>query len=113
MFKLPVLLDVVASTGAQRVTTWMKQFGHEMPKCTHLLGTLPTLAELRLPKPQRSCCPSGFSDAGRCFYWKDGNSVHSGRDLSSSAAYTDAFAVAMVAAWSAAVRGARERQSEW
>eukprot|EP00969_Alexandrium_andersonii_P262828 11617945-Alexandrium_andersonii.AAC.1 len=65
MFKLPVFLDVVAGTGAQRVTTWMKQFGHKMPKCTRPLGTLPTLAELRRPKPQRNGRTSGCSDTGR------------------------------------------------
>ena len=85
MFKLPVFLDMVASTGAQRITTWMKQFGHEMPKCTHLLGTLPTLAELCRPTPQCSGRSSGCSDTGRCPYWKDGNRVNGGRDLSSSA----------------------------
>eukprot|EP00969_Alexandrium_andersonii_P087375 3854720-Alexandrium_andersonii.AAC.1 len=64
MFKLLVLLAVVAGAGAQRVTTWTKQFGREMPKCTHLLGTLPTLAELRRPKPQCSGRTSGCSETG-------------------------------------------------
>eukprot|EP00969_Alexandrium_andersonii_P290981 12862556-Alexandrium_andersonii.AAC.1 len=73
----------------------MKQFGHETPKCTHFVGTLPTLAELRWPKPQCSGRTSGCSDTGRCFYRKDGNRVYGGRDLSSSAAYTDAFAMAV------------------
>ena len=46
MFKQDLMVDLVELAGARRATTWMGQCGHVMPKCTHLLGALPTLPQL-------------------------------------------------------------------
>ena len=50
MFKMLVVVAAFEGMGTAvvpRVTTWMRAFGHEIPKCSHLVGTLPTLHFMR------------------------------------------------------------------
>ena len=78
-----------------RVTTWMRAFGHEMPKCTHLVGTLPTLHEMRRTFNTRTA-----RRVTRNALWeRTAAGTQGGKDLASSAECTVLFWESLFAAW--------------
>ncbi len=119
MFKQDSVMELRSRCAAQLVVTFMGQFGHEMCKPTHLCSTLPTIGLLARGRPGRSSGLPGEggrssglpgeggrssnTTTGRCFYTRSGRAVTGGRDLQSSAAYTQAFSEAVHAAWQAAL----------
>lgn len=79
----------------QRICTWMGAFGHEMPKGSHLVGTLPTLPLLRRDRP-----PALSPGETRAALWRrTPTGVQGGRELPGSAAYTPDFCEALYSAW--------------
>ena len=98
MFKLPRVvrsLERIGNTNIHRVCTWMVAFGHQMPKCSHLVGTLPTLHRLRrsyCPRTTRRHAPTTTWDQTEC-------GIRGGRDLPSSAEYTPEFCRCLFMAW--------------
>ena len=98
MFKLPGVLHSMAQIGNEnihRVSTWMAAFGHEMPKCTHLVGTLPTLYRMRrIHSPGRK-----QRKADKNLWEQTEFGVWGGRDLPGSAAYTPEFCQCLFVAW--------------
>ena len=70
-------------TIAYKVTAWVGQCGHLVPKCVHLLGTLPMVASLVRSKPHcDNSIPGGSSTSARlcpqCFYVKNGAQASGG-----------------------------------
>ena len=100
MFKIPCMRDALRQMGCQpdkRITTWMGAFGHPMPKCSHLIGTLPTLSWMRRSKKDsdRESC----RDHKKVFLIHDSTGVSGGKDLPGSAAYTPDFCDSLYRAW--------------
>ena len=104
MFKLPLVVEVFARLGWARggcqpgvrpICVWMGAYGHELPKCSHLVGTLPTLSAMRRP------CPLHLrSREARPAMWRrTSTGVQGGRDLPSAAEYTSSFCSALYVAW--------------
>ena len=98
MFKLPRVLRTFSRVGdsdIRRVTTWMTAFGHRMPKCTHLVGTMPTLVEMRRIHDIRKKPRTPNKNL-----WEQRESgVKGGADLPSSAEYTPEFCRCLFTAW--------------
>ena len=85
----------VGSPAVHRICTWMGAFGHELPTCSHLVGTLPTLPTMKRARPShlRGC-------AARPGMWRRTcTGVQGGRDLPGSAEYTRVFFLALYSAW--------------
>ncbi len=99
------VIEQPSSSSAERITTWMGQLGHPMAKCTHLCGTLPTMAWLARSRPAGRSSGSATDTAGQelRFYSKGEGEVTGGRDLQLSAAYTEAFSQAVLHAWLSAL----------
>ena len=110
MFKLPCVRETFArlkgcqpgggppgvdSPAVHRICTWMGAFGHELPKCSHLVGTLPTLPTMKRARPShlRGC------EARPGMWRRTCTGVQGGRDLPGSAEYTRAFCLALYSAW--------------
>ena len=93
----------VDSPAVLRICTWMGAFGHELPKCSHVVGTLPTLPTMKRARPShlRGC------EARPGMWRRTCTGVQCGRDLPGSAEYTRAFCLALYSAWVQAARPGR------
>jgi hypothetical protein len=106
MFALPEFADeesgLISAFALQQVSTWMGEFGHPMPKPTHLLTNLPDSKELEshmsLPKQRELMQKS--KRAGKRFYKRDATGGVTGdKDLADSAVYTEEFCQAALKVW--------------
>ena len=84
--------------GVQRVCTWMGAFGHELPKCSHLVGTLPTLPMMKRRRP----CRRGGSATRPALWLRTSSGVQGGRELPGTAAYTPGFCLTLSQTWASA-----------
>lgn len=114
LFKMEFMLALSALLFCKKIHTWLAFFGHDLPKPTHLVGTLPDMGTLckKMTKADRAKFRARLErrqakrKIPRKYYIKekkDGEqkkmSVHGCKDLAFSAHYPSGFAHAIFKLW--------------
>ena len=93
--KMQVAQQFIDKHNIKRVTTWMGSFGHDLLKCSHLFGSLPTLRLMARQKPKDFKRCANIDDY---YIVKPGN-VQGGHKLLGAAAYTPQFCAELSNCW--------------